>query len=48
MYKSKFNFLIQKYYNMGLFEYLDEIKSQLPLAGYNYLTKLIKSIVENK
>lgn len=47
MYKSKFNFLIQKYYNMGLFEYLDDIKNDLPLAGYNYLINLINSI-DNK
>lgn len=44
MYKTKINFLISKYLQMGLFEYLPKIKTELGDEVYTYLNDLILDI----
>ena len=44
MYRTKINFLISKYLQMGLFEYLPSVKSKLGEQFYSYLNDLILDV----
>ena len=44
MYRTKINFLISKYLQMGLFEYLPLVKSKLGEQFYSYLNDLILDV----
>ena len=46
MYKIKNTFLINKYYQMGLFEKFPEVYSEMRPQYYNYLVNLINHVVQ--
>lgn len=46
MYKSKYRFLIWKYYNLGLFENLEDLKELIPEMAFNYINDILLDILQ--